>query len=61
MLRVETSHVGKATENTRSVGDPVGPWGPHTRIILNFAARSFAQDYVLTEGSILDPCYEIWE
>jgi len=62
LLRVETSDVGKAIANTRNVGSPVIQLGPHMRRILNFAVRSFAQDYVLlTEGGILDPFYEIWE
>jgi hypothetical protein len=36
--------------------------GPQTYRILKFVAGSFGKNSVLLpEGSILDPCYEMWE
>lgn len=39
-----------------------GSEGPQTHRILKLAVGSFGLDYVrLTEASVMDPRYEIWE
>ena len=38
------------------------PWGPRTYRTLNFVVDPFGLDSILpTQGSILDPCYDMWE
>ena len=62
MKHVEFYSKNKSGKLVHLVGFIVGIQMSKTYRMLKFASGSFGLDSILlTEGNIVDPCYEIWE
>ena len=53
---------GKASRRTSGARGLVGRVSPQKYLIQKFVAGLFGLDsFLVTDGGILDPCYEMWE